>query len=169
MRESFSIILAIMLLVSLLVDLSAQSTMEELDQIELTKQFIGRWITQWSEKTVATWDVKPSGDGYDFTITQETEGRPIRTDHGIIGFSSDGVPTMAFMWSSWGLVTCDYGKFVSKNKMIVKRYDTREGEAVTFFEYEFINPGRLKMVMKGEEPGATWDRDEVREFIFEKE
>jgi hypothetical protein len=168
MRKSISIMLGIMLLAGISVALSAQSTLEELDQVELTKQFTGKWTTQWSENTTGTWEVKPSGDGYDFTITWKTEGSPILTDHGIIGFSEDGVPTMAFMWSSRGLVTCDYGKFVSKNKMLVERYYTRDGEAEMVFEYEFLNPGKLKMIMKGREPGATWDKDEVREFIFEK-
>jgi hypothetical protein len=169
MRMTVTIFLCASILFSFSFKLSCQPTQNKLDQVELTKQFIGKWITQWSEETVVIWDVNSSGNGYESSINWKSEGNPIRTDPGIIGFSSDGVVTMAFRWSPDGLITCDYGKFESKKKMTTMRYDTRQGQAVMIFEYEFMSPERLKMVMKSKEADETWDQAEVSEFIFIKE
>jgi hypothetical protein len=170
MRKSINLFLCFSIISCLSTNLYSQSAVNELDQVELMKQFIGEWVTQWSEETVVTWDISPSGDGYEFTISWESEGSPLRLDHGVIGFSSDGVPTMAFLWSSSseGLITCDYGKFESRNKMITNRYDKWKGEEVMIFEYEFLSPDKMKMVMKSKVPGETWDQADVSELIFEK-
>lgn len=150
--------------------LKSQSSEKDLNQEELTKQFIGTWVTDWDEGTISTWDIKPLENGYEFNILWKSEGKPYRTDKGIIGFSSDGVVTMAYVWATMGgILTCHYGNFESKTKMISKAYDSRQGQVVTIYEYEFLSPEKMKMVVKMKEADETWDQAEASEFVFIKE
>ena len=127
-----------MLAFSLSLNLSAQSTEEELDQIELSKQFIGKWVTDWDDGTVTTWEVYPVGKGYEVSLKWTNDGQLSRTDKGICGFTPDGMVAMLYMWAHTGIVTCDYGKFISKNEITMKRYNSIHGDVRAIFDFEFI-------------------------------
>ena len=168
MRKSISILLCLSLLFGLSLNLNSQSAEEELDQKELTKQFIGNWVSDWGNETVTSWEINPVGNGYECSIYWEKEGQLTLTDKGIMGFTSDGLVIAAYVWSNEGLLTCDYGKFESKNKITLERYNSLQGQVVSIFEFEFIDPEKMKMVWK--RWGAEESREEaqVTEHIFTK-
>jgi hypothetical protein len=168
MRKSINIILFLTLILGCTLTLSAQAIDEELDQKELTKQFIGNWVTDDFEGTVVKWNVNPLGNGYEITIIWENEGQPTRTDKGIMGFTSDGLVNMTYMWSPEGNISCDYGKFVSKNKNIMERYATLNGKAVASFDFEFISPEKMKMIWKSWGTEGTPEDAEVFEATWTK-
>ena len=168
MRKSINIILFLILILGFSLTLSAQAIDEELDQKELTKQFIGKWVTDGFEGTVTNYNVNPLGNGYEVTIIWENEGQPTRTDKGIIGFTYDGLVNMTYMWSPEGNISCDYGKFVSKNKIIVERYATLNGKALASFDFEFISPEKMKMIWKSWGTEGTPEDAEVSEIIWTK-
>ena len=168
MKNSISLLLYFLLLTCLSLNLNSQSAVEELDQKELTKQFIGNWVTNWENGTVTSWEVNPVGNGYEISLIWEREGQLTYTDKGIMGFTSDGLVIAAYVWSNEGLLTCDYGKFESKNKITLERYNSLHGQVVSIFEFEFIDPEKMKMVWK--KWGAEESREEaqVTENIFTK-
>jgi hypothetical protein len=168
MRKSFKVFLGLLLFLGISLTLSAQSNEAELDQKELTKQFIGKWVTDWEEGTVTIWEVNPVGNGYDVSINWKNEGQLSSTDKGVIGFTSDGLVAMVYVWSSDGLVTCDYGKFVSKNEISVERYDSLHGNVTSIFDFEFISTKKMKMVWKRWGPEESPEDAEVIEFTWTK-
>ncbi len=111
MIKSFKVLLSLLVFLGISLTLSAQSNEAELDQKELTKQFIGRWVTDWEEGTVTTWEVNPVGSGYEVSLLWKSEGQLSRTDKGVIGFTSDGLVAMAYMWAYNGIVSCDINTY----------------------------------------------------------
>ena len=168
MRKSISLLLCFALLSCLSFNLYSQSVENELDQKELTKQFIGKWLTDWSDETVTIWEVNPVGNGYEVSITWKNEGRPDTTDKGLIGFTSDGLVAMLYMWSSDGTVSCDYGKFVSADKITVERYDSLHGKVRSIFNFEIINPAKIRMVWIRWGPEGSTEDAEVIEKTWTK-
>jgi len=168
MRKSFKVLLSLLVFLGISLTLSAQSAEKELDQKELTKQFIGKWVTDWEEGAVTTWDVKPLGSGYEVTIKWKNEGQLTRTDKGVIGFTSDGLVAMAYMWAYSGIVSCDYGKFVSKNEISVERYDSLHGKVSSIFDFVFVSPEKMKMVWKQWGPEESPEDAEVTELTWTK-
>ena len=168
MKKPICILLCLSLLFGFSLKLSSQSTEEELDQKELTKQFIGKWVTDWEEGAVTTWEVKPLGSGYEVTIKWKNEGQLTRTDKGVIGFTSDGLVAMAYMWAYSGIVSCDYGKFVSKNEISVERYDSLHGKVSSIFDFVFVSPEKMKMVWKQWGPEESPEDAEVTELTWTK-
>ena len=157
MKKPICILLGVSLLVGISFNLSAQSAEEELDQKELTKQFIGKWVTDWENGNVTTWEVIPVGTGYEISLKWNNQGQLIRTDKGVYGFTKDGLVAMLYMWAHTGIVSCDYGKFISKNEILMKRYDSIHGDVTATFKFEFINPEEMKMVWK------RWGQDQSPE------
>ena len=168
MKKPICILLCLSLLFGFSLKLSAQSAEEELNQKELTKQFIGKWVTDWEEGTVTTWEVNPVGNGYEVSINWKNEGQVSRTDKGVIGFTSDGLVAMVYVWSSDGSVTCDYGKFVSKNEISVERYDSLHGKVRAIFDFAFISPEKMEMVWKRWGPEESPEDAEVLERTWTK-
>ncbi len=168
MKKPICILLCLSLLFGFSLILSSQSAEEELNQKELTKQFIGKWVAEWADGTVTIWEVNPVGNGYEVSIDWKNEGQLSRTDKGVIGFTSDGLVAMVYMWSSEGNVTCDYGKFVSKNEISVERYDSLHGNVRSIADFVFISPENMKMVWKQWGPEESPEDAEVTELTWTK-
>ena len=168
MKKPICILLCISLLFGFSLKLSAQSAEEELNQQELTKQFIGKWVTDWEEGTVTTWEVNPVGSGYEVSLLWKVEGQLSRTDKGVMGFTSDGLVAMLYMWAYNGIVSCDFGKFVSKNEISMERYDSPHGKVRSIFDFVFISPEKMKMVWKQWGPEESPEDAEVLERTWTK-
>ena len=168
MKKPICILLGLSLLFGFSLKLSSQTAKEELNQKELTKQFIGKWISDWADETVTIWEINPVGNGYEVSIFWKNEGQLSHTDKGVIGFTSDGLVAMVYMWSLEGLVTCDYGKFVSKNEISVERYDSLHGKVSSIFDFVFVSPEKMKMVWKQWGPEESPEDAEVSEFTWTK-
>ena len=118
MRKLFKAFLCLILFLGISLTLSAQSNEEELDQLELMKQFIGTWRAETGEDTVVNITYEPIGDG--ILITQENiaNGVTYRTVKAVMGVSTDKKTIIVSAVRQDGSVGFHYGKFVSNNKCI---------------------------------------------------
>jgi len=168
MRKSVGILFCFSLVFSLSLSLTAQSNHEELDQKELMKQFTGNWVTNFNEATVMKFHVKPAGDGYQLELVWERDGEPDHIDRGVMGLDSDNSICEAWLWSNDGSITCDYGNFTSETFMTSERHNSLNEQVHSIFEFEFIAPGKMKMVHKWGVDGPP-DEAGQSEFIWTKE
>ena len=72
---------------------TAQSPQQDLDQVELLKQFIGTWTEETDRDTTILWEVSPFGKGYDDICYWQAKGETFAiSTKGFIGFTKqDGV------------------------------------------------------------------------------
>ena len=68
------------------MSLHAQSSQQDLDQVELMKQFIGRWKAEMGKDTIAIAEYKPYGTGIDGYIKIETKGETIMEGRQLFGY-----------------------------------------------------------------------------------
>ncbi len=169
MRKLTGILFCLLLAFSLSLSLTAQSNKEGLDQKELTKQFIGNWITSFPDGPVMKFHVKPLGDGYELELIWENEGELDHIDRGVMGLTSDNSVSEAWIWSNTGLVTFDYGKFTSEKFFATDRYSSLNGKVSDRFTFEFIESGKMKMIHKHWNLDVSSEMAGQSEFIWIKE
>ncbi|MGW8317170.1 MAG: hypothetical protein ACWGNV_16355 [Bacteroidales bacterium] len=157
MRKSISIIVCFSLLSFLSLNLNAQATEEELDQVKLTKQFIGTWETEIGKDSVQQFVCTPAGEGMLFKIVYKSDGKVYAEGAGLAGFSPDR-KTIEFtaVWPN-GVMTHDIGRFVSENKMVMERFMVGSpAHAVAVLEYN-ISPDSYSGTWYGRGQNITWD------------
>ena len=59
------------------MSLNAQSSQQDLDQVELMKQFMGEWKHDSGNDTVSYLSYSPYGKGYLFKAKWQAKGKPI--------------------------------------------------------------------------------------------
>ena len=112
--------------------------------------------------------VKPLGDGYELYLIWENEGEFDHIDRGVMGLTSDNSVSEAWIWTNTGLLTTDYGKFTSEKFFTSERHNSLIGKVNSIFEFEFIEPGKMKMVHKFGLDGPPEEAGQS-EFIWTKE
>ncbi len=123
MRKSINIILFLSLMIGFSVTLSAQSTEEELDQVELMKQFIGTWKAEVAEDTIVILKFVPIGGALGHTMEVIAKDTIFYTRPGIYGFSHDKKTVRFAGVNRDGIMSFDYARFVSDNKFIAEMYE----------------------------------------------
>ena len=163
---SFFALLLIALCFSM--NLQAQSSEQDLDQVELMKQFIGKWISETGEDSTAVWEIIPLGKGYEQNIYWKAKGETYRTDKGIIGFTRNGYVGMLFLWSPNGNLSRDYGKFESDKKITMERFNLKHTHVYSTFDFHFITMDKIKMIWKSRGTKESWDDAVVSEWMWTK-
>ena len=148
------------------MNLHAQSSETDLDQVELVKQFIGSWVGEWAEDTTIVWEVIPLGKGYEQIIYWKAKGETYRTDKGIIGLTLNGYVGMLFLWSPNGNLSRDYGKFESDKKITMERFNADHIHVFATFDYHLITADKIKMTVKMRGTKESWDDAVVWEIIW---
>jgi hypothetical protein len=101
----------------------AQQTGNKLDQINLIKQFAGKFKSETGMDTVIYWDFRPFGNnGYELNYTFTAKGKTFFDVRDLWGFD-----TVSDRWICFSLQTADeyklfYGKFISSDKMVIERF-----------------------------------------------
>ena len=85
----FSLFFLPMLIICFPFDLNAQSSETDLDQVELMKQFSGKWAAEWRKDSTWLWEITPSNKGYVHTFYLQVKGKTVLTYGGIIGFGDE--------------------------------------------------------------------------------
>ena len=148
------------------MNLQAQSSETDLDQVELMKQFIGKWITETGEDTTLIWEVIPSNKGYESNISWQAKGETYLTTQGILGFArGKQLVSLYHLWPEGGIGR-DIGEFVSDNKMITERYAIEPKHVMATMEFNFITPDKFKEIVKGRGMKETWEDAVVTEYIW---
>jgi len=160
MRKSINLLLCFSLLCCLSLKLYSQSAENELDQVELMKQFIGKWSAEAGMDSTWVWEIAPSNKGYAFAFYLKVKGKTVDTLPGIFGFADEYRYINLFILYPDGFISRDIGGFVSDNKFIVDRfYPQDEKTSWGTWEVTFLTPDKFT---------ATWKVKGVKtgEFIY---
>ena len=148
------------------MSLNAQSSENDLDQAELMKQAIGKWITETGEDSTYIWEVIPNNKGYVHNSYWQANGETYRTAIGLFGFTwKNRTVINSVLWPS-GMITRDVGKFVSDTKMKWERFNDEHNHVIANFEVHFTTPDEWKMIFRWRGMKETWDDAVVTETIY---
>ena len=168
MKKIIFSILALLLIALCIPDnVNAQSSETDLDQVELMKQFIGKWVRERGVDSTLVWEFVPWEKGYEVILSWQAKGEPYRTYKGIIGFSGGGDNTViSYHMKPNGSILKDFGKFESDGKIVYKRYNSSHSHVNGTLEYLFVSPDKFEMIYKSRGSKDTWDDASVMEWTF---
>lgn len=130
-------------------NVNAQSSENDLDQVELMKQFIGKWAAEWTKDSTWLWEITPSDKGYVHAFYLQVKGKTVLTYGGMIGFGDKYRKVLLFILYPNGFITRDIGGFVSDNEYIAERFPAEHKKTVLeTWECTFITPDKFKAIRK---------------------
>ena len=149
---------------------TAQSSQQDLNQVELMKQLIGTWKTETGVDTTALWEVIPSDKGYLTNIYWQSKGVTYATTKGIIGFTSknnlpDQIVNLVALWPN-GFISYDMGKFDSDKKISFERFNAAHTHIPALWEMNFQTKDKITEIYKFRGNKDTWDDAKVTEYTF---
>ena len=149
---------------------NAQSSQQNLNQVELMKQFIGTWKTETGVDSIALWEVIPSDKGYLTNIYWQSKGVTYSTTKGIIGFTwknnlPDQIVNLVVLWSGGG-ISYDMGRFDSDKKISFERFNAVHSHILAQWEMNFQTKDKITEIYKYRGYKDTWDNAKVTEYTF---
>jgi hypothetical protein len=144
-----------MLVLGFSFNLSAQNE-EELDQVELLKQFIGTWEAEIGMDSVTVIVFTPLNNGLHFVQENKANGETYVTLKGVLGFSDDKQMIYGVATIPDGTLLFDYGRFETKTKYKVDRCFGNTSHAASMVEWEFLTPESFVGRGKWRGDGMTW-------------
>jgi hypothetical protein len=148
------------------MSLHAQSSQQDLDQVELMKQLVGSWTAETGVDSTLVWEAIPSGKGYEENIYFKVKGETYETAKGIIGFSQEfQTVNMVFLWENGG-ISYDIGKFVSDKRAFFERFDSDPSHVTGTMDYRFLTPSKFTLTFKMRGAASTWDDAVVNEWTW---
>ena len=161
-----SLIVLPMFVLCFSINLNAQSSETDLDQVELMKQFIGTWKWEWREDSTIIWEIIPSNVGYESNISWQAHGETFLTSQGIMGFAQNKqLVNWSFLLQEGGIYR-DVGKFLSDKKLTGERFTVDHKHVTASFEIYFQTPDKFKWIHKFRGMKETWDDAVVREITY---
>ena len=149
MKKISALFIAGLITLCFSIGLHAQSSEQELDQAELMKQFIGKWVAEAGKDSTWLWEITPSNNGYVHAFYLKVKGKTVETMPGIIGFGSEYKTTNMFILYQDGFISRDIGGFVSDNKCITERfYPQDEKTSLGTWECTFLTPDKFTAIWK---------------------
>ena len=151
------------------MSLHAQSSQQDLDQVELMKQFIGEWKHDSGNDTVSYISYSPYGKGYLFKAKWQANGETYNEAQGIIGYANSYKRiNMFFLWQE-GTMARDLGQFDTQDKLVMKRRNANFEVNFAIWEWTFLTPDKAKFVYKRRKwSDENWDNATITESIFER-
>ncbi len=150
---------------------AAQSTENSLVQEELMKQFIGTWTYEIGEDSIILWTVTPYGNGYEIFYNSKAKGESFNTSKGIIGFTNK--KNQKVNWFTLnpddGGLDRDLGEFVTRDKLVMERYNNDHSRLSMKWELIFVTPDKFKAKTKRRGKSGTWDDAVVGEYTWIRE
>jgi len=149
------------------MDLNAQSTEQELDQVELMKQFIGKWIAETGEDSTQIWEAIPFGSGYEVNVSWQAKGETYSTVKGLLGFASQKkLLNWYHLYPESGIVVEDVGKFVTDKKLVMERFNVDHTWSPARFEINIITPDKWNFTFEWRGKKESWDDAVVTESVW---
>ena len=156
-----------MLAISLIVlcfsgNLNAQASENELDQVELMKQLIGKWESDRGKvDSTIVWEIIPWNKGYETSFKLKAKGEVYYSYKGIWGFNRENTKMDIYYLSQNGHFHNYSCEFVSDKNMIIKAKDDH-----SFRDLHFITPDKFKWILKRKSSEDSWDNAVVTEEIY---
>lgn len=148
-------------------NLHAQSSEQDLDQRELTKQFIGLWTNEIEGDSTVLWEVIPEGMGYIIKARLQAKGETYMSVNGLMGFQARDQIFVEYLMLPNGGIIRDVAKFVSDTKAKYDRYRPQNPNHVSEkIEVNFITPDKYKVTYKKRGMKETWDDAVVTERTY---
>ena len=157
MKNFISLLLASMFIIGLSFNLSAQSNEEELDQLELLKQFEGTWKAETGEDSAVVITYEPIGNGFLLTQENMANGDIYLRAKAIMGVSNDKKTIIVSSVTQDGEVAFNYGKFVSDKKSVFEFYVENVRHPFNIQEFDFQSPDAFTVRGKYRGEKMTWD------------
>jgi len=149
MKKTLNIMLSLLIIVSFSLNVSSQSSPNDLDQVELMKQFIGKWAAEAGKDSTWLWEVTPSNKGYVHAFYLKVKGKTVETLPGIFGFGDEYRNTNLLILYPDGFISRDIGGFVSDNKYVAERfYPQDEKTGLGTWEGTFLTPDKFTAIWK---------------------
>ena len=145
----------------------AQPPLQDLNQLELMKQFIGTWKTEIGEDSVLIWEVVLFGKAFEEIGYWQANGETYNTLKGLWGYSKTHKCIVHDFMFPGGKIIRDFGEFVSEKKMVGERYsDEKLGHANNSWEIHIISPDKFKGISKNRGAKYSWDDAKVTEYTY---
>lgn len=132
-------------------NVNAQSSENDLNQVELMKQFSGKWSAEAGKDSTWLWEITPFDKGYVHAFYLKVKGKTVATHigKGIIGFGDEYRNVNLFILRPNGFITRDIGGFVSDNEYIAERFPSEHKKTVLeTWECTFISPDKFTAIRK---------------------
>ncbi len=166
MKKFFSLCISGLIALCFSMSLHAQSSKQDLDQVELMKQLIGSWTVETGIDSTLVWEVIPFGKGYEQSVYWQAKGETYGSAKGIIGFTEKSqTVNMVFLWDN-GWVAHDIGKFVSDKRAFFERFDSDPSHVLGTLDYKFLTPSKFTIAFKMRGAALTWDEAVVNEWTW---
>ena len=147
-------------------NVNAQSSQQDLDKVELMKQYIGKWVTETGEDSTLNMEVIPFGKGFEIIRYRQAKGETYSTDKVICGFTQQYKIVNWYGLRQDGTLMIYTGKFVSDKKMILEQFDAEHKHVRAIQEVNFITPDKMKGIYKWRGNKETWDDAVVKSNTF---
>ena len=110
--------------------IKAQTTVSQLNQVMLLKQFSGKWQNEYAPDTSVIWEIKSYGKGLETFYKITTKGKTLREAKQLVGFDSKFETVTNSTLLTNGRIVVFTGKFTSNNKMYMEVRDKINPEKV---------------------------------------
>jgi hypothetical protein len=130
------------LLIICIKDAQAQSAESKPDQVELMKQFIGSWKSEWTKDSTVFWDAKTYGTGFESSFKLVTQGKTIVEGKQLWGYDKVVDKFIIAEMVKGGDIQLYAEWFVSKSRYVMSYYkDISNPEMASWkIEGEFKSP-----------------------------
>jgi hypothetical protein len=142
MKKFYLITNVLIILVFVFDGLTAQNGLPELNQVELMKQFSGKWECRISKDSTLTWDTKPYGTGFEVTVKGVVNGRVFLEARQLWGYDKQLDKYIVAVMHKGDDIRLYSAWFVSDKKYVSVRYDDISHPGTTDWrrEGEFKSP-----------------------------
>ena len=134
----------------------------------LRREEQGTWKAETATDTTVLLEFIPSEKGYLVNVYYQAKGETYVTGKGIVGFAKNKkLVNMYLLWPN-GMVSRDFGKFVSENNITWERYNADHNHVVGIIEGTFKSSDKFIHNWKSRGMQETWDDANVTEAIFNR-
>jgi hypothetical protein len=147
--------------------LHAQSPENDLDQVELMKQFLGTWEIDFGNDSTQRVEIIPSGKGQYALVEWQSKGKTYATGRCVTGLTPNKESLVMYcLWPN--ALTIDMGKFISETELIVERYLPDGAHPIAISKIEFPTPDTYVWDLHNRGREITWNPQGTVKWTFKK-
>ena len=149
MKKISALFIAGLITLCFSLSVTAQSSQQDLDQVELMKYYIGTWEAEMGKDSILIWEVKTTaGKGFEHKAYWKIKGEVNYYGQGLMGFNWGNQHVIWSHMYSNGLILRDVGQFVSETKVINKRFSPEHERVMSIIEMDILGQDKYKAIHK---------------------
>jgi len=159
--------LSLLIFISFSICVSAQSNVNELDQVKLIKQWEGTWESRIGEDSIIVFNIMPMGEGFHMIAEWKAQGKTYYSSAALMGLINESKTIVTHMIWQNGSMASEIGRFVSDTKMMAERFTEGQPHHATLLsETEFVNPDTFTMTYHIRGQSITWEPQAEAKWTF---